>query len=438
MDISCIIPDFETFKKEVGTSNITEDSNLFEIIHLSENDHTNILCSILNYKEQGTPIFLGSFLSDVLNYPANLVPECALKTQVSAQKADKINKNPENKGIIDLLINNGDDVIIVESKACDAPDGDCQLQRYFETYEEKFGREHIWIAYLTRDGSQEPDPKSLGKLDNKVYSEWRESHLVYVNYADDILPWLKDAVLPNIRYLDSGTLIQGLSLYIKYLEGPYLSTGNDKDSLFSKKSLEALFEPCEVPDLYDALIEGYRMRENETFRNDPAFPVYLSCLRFFVNKKINGAFANSQPLRDWRFNFTAGFIQIMKIGWYEANSGIHFELSGYGNKKPRYDWSLHFESRPKYQEYCGIQDKIKEGLEEATGTEVSIKPTPSHCYLFFNDLICFSDGLETSKKKSILRNDTSRIVSYFEKFVGDKRAQDVNEIVEKVISNQIQ
>jgi len=431
------IPDFTIFQQALGAVGMTEDNNLFDVVHLSENDHTNILCSILNYQENGEKIFLSYFLKEFLDYKNELSTDCTVKVQVQANSIAK-SKEAENKGIIDLQINNGKDVIILESKACDAVDGDRQLERYFETYEEKqIKRDNIWIIYLTRDGSKELDTSSLGKLNTDEYAKWRDAHLVYINYADDVLPWLKDSVLPNVRYLESGTMIQGLLLYIKYLEGPYLLSSNDKDSLFGKKSIEKLFEQCEVHDLYDTLKAGYKVREKEEkFKNDTSYSVYLNCIRYFINKKVNAAFSKIPELSEWRFNFTAGFIQLMKIGWSDANSGIHFEYSGYGNKNPQFNWALHFESGPKYQDYCEISNDILQRLKTTTESDVTVKLTPSHHYLFFNNIIIFEGCIQESTEKCLLNNTMDIIVRYFKNFVSDQKIKGVIDVIEGVISQQ--
>ena len=75
----------------------SRDFNALTTVHLSENDHTNILCEILNMKVGDKKPFMESFVREVLGMDYNECDILVAKTQVQAISAKGL-------GFIDLLI----------------------------------------------------------------------------------------------------------------------------------------------------------------------------------------------------------------------------------------------------------------------------------------------------------------------------------------------
>lgn len=74
---------------------------------------------------------------------------------------------------------------------------------------------NIFVVYLSQMG-QEPDAQTWGD-----YKQAFADRYVNLSFRDDILPWLKHEVLPNIREKDI-CLKSAVIQYIDYLEGLFL------------------------------------------------------------------------------------------------------------------------------------------------------------------------------------------------------------------------
>ena len=226
---------------------------LFDLAHVNENDHTRVLLSILKFNNYQ---FLPSFLQAIGAPQYNGV----VKAPPTDQEPAIGNKG---NGFIDLYFeyqsNNGCEKFILENKIYGAADTEHQLARYIATvidpdmsndvflqeiwekwennkdgkFDKNVDFEHIHVVYLTADGSKKPSlnslPKYFGNRDNDD-SEFDESNMRInyypVNYADDIIPWLENDVLPNMPYSDNGIAIAGIRQYIASLKSMFSSRGN--------------------------------------------------------------------------------------------------------------------------------------------------------------------------------------------------------------------
>ena len=224
----------------------TRDFNALTTVHLSENDHTNILCEILNMKVGDTKPFMESFVQDVLGIKIEDMDSqnFVAKTQEQAISAKGL-------GFIDLLIKSNDKLIIVENKVCGAGDGPFQLARYYFSYvqdddcftqlikdcdwefklsnKDKFvGNLHEqyeewwqgheadepYLVYLTDVADKEPSKNSLpDDLKSKL-----DDHYIHISYEEDIYDWLKNKVLPKIQYGKTGDAHNSIILYLRELE----------------------------------------------------------------------------------------------------------------------------------------------------------------------------------------------------------------------------
>ena len=141
---------------------------------------------------------------------------------------------------IDLWIRDRNYAIIFENKVQNAGDQYKQLERYIDTTKDYgFNENDIYVLYLPPTYEKEPEQQSWGKYYNTDIYRKRYLNL---SFRDDILPWLKNSVLPNARIKDR-LLLSSLEQYIDHLEGKFsLRTINNKMNMklqeFIKEKLE--------------------------------------------------------------------------------------------------------------------------------------------------------------------------------------------------------
>lgn len=175
---------------------------LLDLCGANENAHTKILVQLLKYKAGENYPFLESFLERLLENK-NL--------EFNYQELKLI----FNMNLIDCLIRDNKCAVIIENKIHYAQDQDKQIERYVENVKEYgINLENIYVIYLTRYGDKKVSdnscsPELRGTLGNRF---------VESNYCYDILPWLKESVLPNCKLKDE-CLVAALKQYINHLEG---------------------------------------------------------------------------------------------------------------------------------------------------------------------------------------------------------------------------
>ena len=187
--------------------------NLVDILGANENAHTRILGAILRYERVGMRPFAISFINRFVPYENN--EDKCQRPEIAIQK-----------NYIDALIwEKGKYAIVIENKINWAKDQDKQIETYIEATKEICSidpKSQCYVIYLTDDGRKKAEGNSLTtnakKLlgceddDNNSIGRYLE-----LNYKDDILPWLKDEVVPNCRYVEQ-PIITMLLQYIDYLE----------------------------------------------------------------------------------------------------------------------------------------------------------------------------------------------------------------------------
>lgn len=181
--------------------------NVIDELRINENAHSRVLFKLLQFKNVNGKYEICQSLLDYIIQNHSM-------TEFS-----KINiKNPEiyqGKKYIDLWIIDRDSsyAIIFENKIYNAKDEEEQLSRYIDTTKaEGIEENNIYIIYLSSDG-REPSDQTWGK-----YKESFKLRYVNISFRNDIVPWLKYNILPNIRYKDV-YLNHALNQYIDYLEG---------------------------------------------------------------------------------------------------------------------------------------------------------------------------------------------------------------------------
>lgn len=189
--------------------------NVIDELHANENAHTRILTQLLKYKEDGKNLILSSFLEQL--------PEFNIDDFNIDNSAIYFNRD-----YIDCLIEKKQEfAVIIENKIHWAIDQKKQIENYV-LIELKRGipKDRIWVVYLTRDGSKKVEDYSL----TEKTKELLKNHFVEMNYRHDILPWLKDIILPNCK-LREEWLISALKQYVDHLEGLFDIRESQKDFL---------------------------------------------------------------------------------------------------------------------------------------------------------------------------------------------------------------
>lgn len=187
--------------------------NLIDELHADENAHTRILIKLLKYKEENNYPILNSFLGLLSSYCSE-IPDFI--------------KSPEikfGKDYIDGSIKGFDSYgnkfgIIIENKIHWAKDQNQQIEWYIESFKNDIPVKNIYVVYLTSNGFKKVDNSSLtskAKFDLDVTDD-DNGRFIPINYRDDILPWLKEIVLPNCKIKEE-YLLSAVQQYIDHLEG---------------------------------------------------------------------------------------------------------------------------------------------------------------------------------------------------------------------------
>ena len=293
---------------------------------INENDHTRILMSLLKYKQNNKFVLLESFIK--------YVDICINTKQLNVDNI-LVNKGFEcGKNILDgLIVDKNRNAIIIENKVCGAADQPNQINRYISSIKTEYKPiGNIWVIYMTREGGH---PSNYNK-DQKVT-------LKCINYRYDILPWLKEKVLPIIKYSSIGWAVDN---YIDYLEKWFkidsisrIVANKQKETIFNKlnisnspileqfKKLNQCFQELNTSTKYNQLrdiIYGYL--------EDLYKPLYdefeRSTIRYFRDKRKEIIVNNK---------LYAGYIQVYGKDW---NRQIHFEWY------PVTPLKLFFETKP--------------------------------------------------------------------------------------------
>ena len=197
-EIFALIESFNN-QYEAELSNAPYGFNLLDIWHPNENAHTKILLQLIKYRANENYPFLESLLERWFR---------SINLKIDYEKLEI----SFNKDFIDGLIKDDQKAIIIENKIHYARDQYNQIKRYVEAVE-AYGidLENIYVVYLTRYGDKKVTENSCPEDLKEKLGGFVES-----NYCYDILPWLKEDVLPNCKTKDVA-LIASLKLYIEHL-----------------------------------------------------------------------------------------------------------------------------------------------------------------------------------------------------------------------------
>jgi hypothetical protein len=218
----------EIYKKE--EEKLPYHINLIDELHASENAHSRILEKLLQQKTPDNKFeILESFLSFISEkYPDKDFSKIKIKKPQITQE----------KSRIDLWVRDEDYAIIFENKIHWAGDQENQIARYINTTKkENYKETQIFVIYLPPTYDKDPDRQSWGK-----YEDTFKSRYLKLSFREDILSWLKETVLPNVRMKEK-FLSSALEQYIDHLEGPKMfNLKNNKMNIalqeFIKKELQ--------------------------------------------------------------------------------------------------------------------------------------------------------------------------------------------------------
>jgi hypothetical protein len=209
--------------------------NLIDELHANENAHSRILAKLL---QQNTPHnrfeLLESFIEYLTEKKSGAFRNIRIEKPEITQETERI----------DLWIRDKTCAIIIENNIFYANDQERQLERYIDKKKERgFKDEQIFVIYLSPN-HEEPDEQSWGKHKDKF-----DDRYLNLSFKDDILFWLKEKVLPNVKFKDV-FLRSAIEQYIDHLEGIFsLRTINNKTNMelqeFIKQELELNGTPQE-------------------------------------------------------------------------------------------------------------------------------------------------------------------------------------------------
>ena len=188
---------------EKQEKNLPFHINVIDELHANENAHTRILTHLLKYKEEGKHVILSSFLKQISSF----------NMEVFDVEKSKVYFNKDN--IDGLIEKDGEYAVIIENKIHWAVDQDKQIERYVNTEIERgVPSDNIWVIYLTRDGRKKVEDYSLTEKTKDILGD----RFIEMDYYHNILPWLKEHILPNCR-LKEEWLESAIKQYIDHLEG---------------------------------------------------------------------------------------------------------------------------------------------------------------------------------------------------------------------------
>ena len=393
----------------------SRDFNALTTVHLSENDHTNILCEILNMKVGDKKPFMESFVREVLGMDYNECDILVAKTQVQAISAKGL-------GFIDLLIVGNGKHIIVENKVCGAGDGPFQLARYYFSYikededylkqllkkcsweefkqdEKKYAEKlqdsynewwnkkiyvnntDLYIVYLTDIADKQPSKNSLPKdLKDRL-----RNHYIPISYEEDIYDWLKTKVLPQVPYGKNGDAVNSIILYRRELENIlasnaaqnqwYLETEQVQD--FIKKIYHAPDSQTNVQKyerldaIYKNLTEAAKLDE---YKDNSILSDLISCVLCWRNN-VFGQFAPE----GWTVYCDGTYIKFYPTRWLEKYGGttacnIHFLFNNWQKENVTiFDFNIHGDACKKYIHTLSNEKKYEEVLTAMDSTNEFIR-----------------------------------------------------------------
>lgn len=313
---------------------------------LDENDHTRMLLSLLRYERPSAAKYkmpiLYSFVK-TLGIDVDLTDVCADNVRFSEPY-----KTNQGKSFLDgLIVKKRKFAIIIENKICGAVDQSEQIKRYILSMveEENVPLEHVWVVYLTKDGmlhDGKPTKDSYNEEDADFNNYDIEDRLICVNYRYDIIPWMKDSVLPMVKHSEH-LLASSIEVYVNYVETDILhcdELSRARAEMMKSKVLEKLGVTAKDPvQIYKELAACLSKvsNESESEDRDAVISFVADCMNQIVQPVCDEfaiatkhLFARKGVKVNVKTNqVRKGYLQVVPEGWeYSRNhhySGVHYE-----------------------------------------------------------------------------------------------------------------
>lgn len=328
LSVIAIVNSFaEVYQKE--KSKLPFSFNVIDELHINENAHSRVLAKLLQFKVEKKYPILESFLK-------LLRSRCQSEMNINIESPDISN---ERNRIDALIVEKGKYAIIIENKIYWAGDQKDQIDRYvdcvrqsgFKKNETTGLLDNVFVVYLTQDGRKEVSSESFNKAREVLgwKSDSEQGQFIPLNYKDDILPWLKNDVLPNCA-LKEDLLSSGIKQYIDYLDGLLGLRKNQIDLMYSMKGL--LLKKCSINEndsISEKILATERMIQ-ETNDLKSVLSTYKDELVSFVisfcdtTEKI---LRERYPNENWQkplnyISWEDGYLQIRSGNW---DSLVHLE-----------------------------------------------------------------------------------------------------------------
>ena len=239
-----------TYSEKQSRKNI-----LYENSNNNENWHSRILRMFLEYHENDKYPILDSFI-DLLNMKENLSINrvCNYTTHPRVECYNEWEH-------IDTLVRINNDALVIENKINWAVDQDAQIERYIKTIIQNpmIDGNNIYVVYLTLDGNKIVSDYSFTEEAKSLIGK---NHFISLNYLNDILPWLKNEILPKVD-IENRILYSSILVYIDYLENMFK---NESNYQITNKIIEKMEERgIEITSLKECfnLLDGATKLVNE-------------------------------------------------------------------------------------------------------------------------------------------------------------------------------
>lgn len=297
---------------------------------ISENEHTRILLAILKTGSKPLPV-LTSFVQE-FGIDAN-IDQANRQSIIFNKRYDDDNGSNFIDG---LIYQQGKYAIIIENKICGAGDQPRQIERYIKSLKDKENvpLDNIWVIYLTKDGTLHDDGRPTSDSYNENAKDFDDfnigDNLICINYHDDILPWLKEKVLPMIKYSEA-SMGWGTDCYIDYLEQIFQEDSVSR--LLGKSVKKAIFDDLGIEgktaiEQYNTLLENVKILTETNLYNE-----YRETLRNYMREIIDPIYAEFERATIDYFKLkghkvtmnnklSSGYIQIIGEGW---DRHVHYE-----------------------------------------------------------------------------------------------------------------
>ena len=226
--------------------------NVLDEMHANENAHSRILARLLQEKPVCRSFF--EYLSEIVG--RDLVHQGGEKdVDFSVTCCSEY---------IDVRVEYGKNVIIIENKVNDAIDQDKQIDRYVRKEMTRHQPDEIYVVYLTRDGEKKVSSYSFSDTKDVLGFKSDEDHgrFIALNYKHHIVEWLSRRLTFSIEDLETQHYLRsGIQQYLHYLHGPELLNDRKDEDPYAQlrhKVSKRIKDVANMDLAIDALSELYK------------------------------------------------------------------------------------------------------------------------------------------------------------------------------------